>query len=230
MIRTDPIGTDWTHPTNIQSTALAHDIYVMNLGFHILDPEYRFPADWYYNNVLHLWTWSLGKLFGESDNYAEYRRGCVGLCNIRLGLPYMDFPYKSAKGIFKDFDSAMQCAKGQTVPSGKKVRIFAMLFDKILVTEDKWKSIDGEIPNFAAIVDQAGGFDFLTLHQPKTGQSSWFWESMTESLPNGKVLHRPFVWVLPENLEDKTHYNYIVFCVVIVNDTSLLPPAQTYGN
>ena len=43
---------------NIQSTAPAHDIYVMNLGFHILDPEYRFPTDWYYNNVLHLWDWA----------------------------------------------------------------------------------------------------------------------------------------------------------------------------
>lgn len=44
-----------------------------------------------------------------------------------------------------------------------------------------------------------------------------------------KVLHRPFDWVMPSNLKDKTGYNHVAFFVVYAEDTSLLPPVQNYG-
>ena len=110
--------------------------------------------------MLFLSKGSIANAFGDSDEYREYKRGCLGLCNVRLGLPYMDFPFNSAEAGFKDFDSAMKYAQGLAAKPGKKIRIFAALFDKCQIDESKWDQMSGEIPDFKHIVAAEGLFDF----------------------------------------------------------------------
>ena len=57
------------------------------------------------------------------------------------------------------------------------------------------------------------------------------WESMNHSFRTSDptVLHRPFAWLMPTNLKEKTDYNYVMFCVVYAKDSPYLPPAVNYG-
>jgi RHS repeat-associated protein len=189
--------------------------------------EGSFNSDWYFDRVLGLWMY----WWGETDDYREFQRGCVGLTNVRLGLPYGDMPYRSAEAGFKDFDSAMKYAQDLPAKPGKKVRIFAVLFKHLQIDKDKWDQMSGEIDVKNVVDIRLGGWDFVTLHQPKKEQSSWFWESMEEGygMPNHNVEHMPFEWVMPANVEKKAHYTYVLFCVVYAKEAAVLPAAQTYG-
>jgi hypothetical protein len=196
--------------------------------------EGQWKADWYYDTVLQLpkqdYHWF------ENADYKEYRRGCIGLCNVRLGLPYMTDPIKSAEAGFFDYDSAEKYAKTLPAKDGKKVRIFAVLFDKLRVLDDKqWKTLQerkvGRVPYFKGIVDMGAEFDYCTLHQEGGMRSTWYWESMRRSYSRGEpdARHRPFDWLFPANVEKKTSFKYVMFCVVYAKQSHILPPAYSYG-
>ena len=196
----------------------------------------KWDADWYYKTVLCLPTrnwYYLG--VSEHPDYTEYQRGCVGITNVRLGLPYGNWSYKGAEKGFTDYGSAHQYAVSLPAQPGKKVRIIAVLFNTFSatskLTEIKWNAIKGEVPGFTDVPDLPGGRDILNLHQAGKTKDDWFWESITSSysIATPQVLHRPFDWVMPNLLRSKTSYKYVMFCVVYAVSSSYLPPVVDYG-
>ncbi len=204
-----------------------------------------FNADWYFLDAMQLtmypYTIYIKDEEGDpvpGEDYREYMRGCIGLCTLRLGLPKGGVPYKSAEKCFTEFSDAYEYAKGLTSKDGKKVRIFAILFDNLtFMTEEEWKMTSGEIPKDKVDIGKMP-YDYLTLHQTGSEENEWYWESMTRAYTAeadrakrpGQVKYRPFRWVMRKHVVEKCNYAHVLFCVVYAtNKSGLLPRAVTYG-
>jgi hypothetical protein len=195
------------------------------------DPDGRWPADRYWTNYVQ------GSTIGS--DFTEFRRGCIGLCNVRLGLPYQDVPLRSALKCFKNIEDAESFrASLQQADRTSAYRIFAVLFDKMNIPEEKWNDLT-ETEQPLPIVDLGQGFDFCTFHKP-AGRPA-FWESMEcsfaqaeryfeEEQANGKrypEIRCSFPSVIHRNVETfherRGRYNYVLYCVVKAK-SNYLPP------
>ena len=56
------------------------------------------------------------------------------------------------------------------------------------------------------------------------------WCQFILNVKNGTDSLYPFDWMMPENVQKKGGYTYVMFLVVYASDTAPLPPAQNYGN
>jgi RHS repeat-associated protein len=225
---TDPTGLEQLRERRTRTLTAAQEAATKTEG--------RWSADWYYKNVLHLDYYDWSSLWSqETKEYTEYQRGCKGLANIRLGLPYAMWRTTSAEQCFKTYEEAEKYANSLPSKRGKAVRMMAFILDERKIPAKKWEEMKGGFTRPQDIIDIRYHKDMLTLHQPTKGNSGWFWESMnlaytdaTDDTPI-EVIHRPFDWVMPDKLNDMTRYNYVMFAVVYVDQSSMLPPATSYG-
>jgi hypothetical protein len=226
-----------------------------------LEPDYTKPSsvdaeDFFY--VL-LRQASIAKLnpfihkVPETDpHYVEYARGCVGLLNLRLGLPYGVAPEPSAVAIFTKLDEALKfyikSFNDGSCPKGKVPRLFAKVFSGLPkgMTEEQFAKLTdfpkNEDGKFLAFCDPHKGgqpFDYLTLHQEGESAKSWRWESIVWSKRKAAelnvpwvVTYQPFVDLRQDKVPTNTHYShdgtdfkYVIYCVVFVDaNNPLLPP------
>lgn len=161
-------------------------------------PQGRFDAEQYWEKIIK----------GSDEAYAEYKRGCLGLLNLRYGLPSMKHPAlplgQFPQKLFSTYTRAEQFANQQ----GKGFRIFALFQEQIWdpttnkpMSQEQFRSLGEVIPTTPSVFGKelqtpggnaclfrgrasfatSGAFDYASLHKPSTDRKTWFWESMSVS-------------------------------------------------
>ncbi|MGL4422870.1 MAG: RHS repeat domain-containing protein, partial [Gemmataceae bacterium] len=219
IIYVDPLGSDrWYYDpndTNRNSNVISNPII----------DTYE-PRQYYCENLSYLP--SLSGIY-----IREYERGCIGLCNLRLGLPIFDFPEKKAIACYTSFDLAYKRMQYEGLKfnreSGRRPRIFAKIVESLpgAVSEygfNALEEIDLNNGNGGRMPFGTGMFDYCTLHMPYNDAKSWYWESMNWSLSSAGeswcAIRKKFPCVARRECLGNVYgpfFRYPIYCVVLAD-------------